>query len=152
MDIAREFRRGAVRLHVLHHAAEAEISGVWMSAELAGHGYRISPGTLYPLLHSLEEGGLLVSRSSLENGRILKYYTATERGRAELAAARSALAELAGELLGGDDAIGAAPPLRAPGAPHARGARGGPAGPADPGGPATVDSTPPSPPRARSTG
>ncbi|WP_435897631.1 hypothetical protein [Streptomyces cyaneofuscatus] len=45
----REFQRGAaVRLHILHHAAEEEIHGAWMTEELASHGYRISPGTPVP--------------------------------------------------------------------------------------------------------
>ena len=30
-----DFLRGAVQLHILHHAAEGEIYGAWMSAELA---------------------------------------------------------------------------------------------------------------------
>ncbi|GGR36574.1 hypothetical protein GCM10010282_31320 [Streptomyces roseolus] len=38
-----EFQRGAVRLHILHHAAEEEIHGAWMTEEPASHGYRISP-------------------------------------------------------------------------------------------------------------
>jgi DNA-binding PadR family transcriptional regulator len=32
-----------------------------MMEELAHHGYRIGPGTLYPLLHGLEHSGLLKS-------------------------------------------------------------------------------------------
>jgi DNA-binding PadR family transcriptional regulator len=99
IDVVREFRRGAVRLHVLHHAVAGEVTGVWLSVELARHGYRISPGTLYPLLHSLQADGLVESRQHVENGRLLRYYKATPTGRATLAAARSALAELAGELL-----------------------------------------------------
>ena len=99
MDIVRDFRRGAVRLHVLHHAAESEVSGTWMSEELARHGYRISPGTLYPLLHALEEQGLLTSVQRTEGGRVLRYYAATAAGRQTLEQARRALVELANELL-----------------------------------------------------
>jgi DNA-binding PadR family transcriptional regulator len=99
MDVVQEFRRGAVRLHVLHHAARGELSGVWMSEELARHGYRISPGTLYPLLHSLEASGLLRSRTRTERGRVLRYYRATADGHRALADARAALAELSAELL-----------------------------------------------------
>ncbi len=99
MDVVRELRRGAVRLHVLHHAAEAEISGAWMSEELGRHGYRISPGTLYPLLHDLERAGLLVSEERVEHGRVLRWYAVTGDGRRVLADARTALAELALELL-----------------------------------------------------
>lgn len=99
MDVVRDFRRGAVRLHVLHHAAEGEVSGAWMAEELGRHGYRISPGTLYPLLHDLEDAGLVVSEERLERGRVLRYYTATDDGRQTLSEARAALAELAAELL-----------------------------------------------------
>jgi DNA-binding PadR family transcriptional regulator len=92
--------RGAVRLHILHHAAEQEIHGAWMTEELATHGYKISPGTLYPTLHRLEADGLLVSEQQVVDGRARRVYRATEAGRAALAADRVALTELANELLG----------------------------------------------------
>lgn len=50
----REFQRAAVRLHILHHAADNEVHGAWLTQELSRHGYRVSPGTLYPTLHRLE--------------------------------------------------------------------------------------------------
>lgn len=96
----REFQRGAVRLHILHHAAEGEIHGAWMTRELAGHGYDISPGTLYPTLHRLEEDGLLASDQQVVEGRTRRVYRATEAGRQALAEDRKALAELAREVLG----------------------------------------------------
>ncbi len=99
MDVVREFRSKAVVLHVLHHAAAGEVHGAGVSAELARHGYKISPGTLYPLLHRLQAAGLLVSREVLEAGRRRRLYRATGAGRRTLAACRRALAELAGELL-----------------------------------------------------
>jgi hypothetical protein len=40
----QELLSGLVRLHVLHHAAEGDLYGNWMIEELAGHGYKISPG------------------------------------------------------------------------------------------------------------
>lgn len=95
----REFQRGAVRLHILHHAAKEEIHGAWMARELEGHGYRISPGTLYPTLHRLESDGLLVSQQRVVEGRTRRVYRATEAGRRALAEDRRALAELARELL-----------------------------------------------------
>lgn len=95
----REFQRGAVRLHILHHAADQEIHGAWMARELAGHGYQISPGTLYPTLHRLETDGLLVSEQRVIDGRTRRVYRATEAGRAALAEDRRALAELAREVL-----------------------------------------------------
>lgn len=98
----REFQRGAIRLHILHHASEAEIHGAWMTQELARHGYAISPGTLYPTMHRLEADGLLVSRQVVVEGRTRRLYRATEAGRAALAEDRAALAELAREVLGPD--------------------------------------------------
>ncbi len=95
----REFQRGAVRLHILHHAAEQEIHGAWMTKELASHGYDISPGTLYPTLHRLEGDGLLESEQQIVEGRTRRVYRATAAGRAALAQDRRALAELAREVL-----------------------------------------------------
>lgn len=94
-----EFQRGAIRLHILHHAAEEEIHGAWMTRELASHGYQVSPGTLYPTLHRLEADGLLASRQTVVEGRTRRVYSATEAGRAALAEDRAALAELAREVL-----------------------------------------------------
>jgi len=97
----REFLRGAVQLHILHHAAEGEIHGAWMVQELAGHGYEISPGTLYPTLHRLEAEGLLHSRSTVEEGRTRRVYKITPEGRRALKRTRAALRELADEVLDG---------------------------------------------------
>ncbi|HTR75534.1 MAG TPA: PadR family transcriptional regulator [Solirubrobacterales bacterium] len=96
----REFLRGAVQLHILHHAAEGEIHGAWMSRELAEHGHEISPGTLYPTLHRLEEEGLLRSRASVEEGHSRRVYRITADGRRTLERTRKALRELADEVLG----------------------------------------------------
>ncbi|MFV0132377.1 PadR family transcriptional regulator [Streptomyces sp. HMX87] len=98
----REFQRGAVRLHILHHAAEGEIHGAWMTRELAGHGYDISPGTLYPTLHRLEADGLLASEQQVVDGRTRRVYKATAAGKKALAEDREALRELAREVLGDD--------------------------------------------------
>ena len=99
MDVVREFLRGAVPVHVLHHAAEEEVYGAWMAEELAHHGYRISPGTLYPLLHRMEIAGLLTSNERVVAGRIRRVYTATRAGRDALAQLRVVVAEMAGEVL-----------------------------------------------------
>ena len=94
-----EFLRGAVQLHILHHAAEGEVHGAWMSRELAEHGYEISPGTLYPTLHRLESEGLLSSRRTVEEGRSRRVYKITAEGRKALRRTRKALKELAEEVL-----------------------------------------------------
>lgn len=95
----RDFLRGAVGLHILHHASEREIHGAWMTAELAEHGHRISPGTLYPTLHRMEADGLLRSREEVVDGRRRRVYTITRDGRRALTEARRALRELADEVL-----------------------------------------------------
>lgn len=74
-----------------------------MMRELSGHGYDISPGTLYPTLHRLESEGLLASRQHLAEGRRRRLYRATEAGRRILAQDRAALRELAREVLGDHD-------------------------------------------------
>jgi len=80
---------------------EEPIFGLGMAEELARHGYRISPGTLYPLLHSLEKRGYLRS-SERRNGKSLrKVYRATPRGRRALMAAKSKVRELFRELIEG---------------------------------------------------
>lgn len=70
-----------------------------MAQELARHGYQISPGTLYPLLHRLEQDGLLTSESEVVAGKARKSYVATDKGRQALAALQPKLAELTGEAL-----------------------------------------------------
>ncbi len=98
----RDFIRGAVRLHILHHAAEEEIHGAWMATELTRHGYDISPGTLYPTLHRMETDGLLESRQQVVQGRTRRTYRATPAGKETLAEGRHALRELSREVLGDD--------------------------------------------------
>lgn len=88
---------GLVRLHVLHHAAQHPIYGQWMIDELASHGYRLSPGTLYPMLSKLERDGYLTSATEREGRTSRKFYTITEKGREGLAVARARLTELKGE-------------------------------------------------------
>jgi DNA-binding PadR family transcriptional regulator len=87
-------------MHILHHAAEDEVHGAWLTEELADHGYRISPGTLYPTLHRLEADGLLTSEQRVVDGRTRRVYRATAAGRQALAEDRKALEELAREVLG----------------------------------------------------
>jgi len=96
----REFLRGAVRLHVLHHAARGEVHGAWMATELEEHGYRISPGSLYPTLHKMEAEGLLRSSRRVVDGRARRCYVATPKGRKTLESTKRQLRELAREVLG----------------------------------------------------
>ena len=94
-----EFLTAAIRLHILHHAAEQPVHGSWMMRELARHGYHVSPGTMYPTLHRLEQDGLLVSDIQVVGGRRRRAYAATAAGRQALADGRRAVRELADEVL-----------------------------------------------------
>lgn len=101
----RDFFLGFIKIHILHHAAEEPIYGLWMIEELKRHGYELSPGTLYPILHGLEESGYLVSEERLVGGKVRKYYTITDEGRGMLRQARKQIRELTGEVLEGDAAM-----------------------------------------------
>jgi DNA-binding PadR family transcriptional regulator len=89
---------GLVRLHILHHAAEGEIYGQWIIGELGRHGYTLSPGTLYPMLHAMEKRGYLRSREKREGSQARRLYKATAAGRAALRMAKRKLGELVGEI------------------------------------------------------
>jgi len=89
---------GFIKLHVLHHASEHPVYGLWLIEELEEHGYRVSPGTLYPLLHSLEKSELLASYNELYEGKIRRYYKITPNGRRQLKKAKLQLMELMREI------------------------------------------------------
>ena len=90
---------GLIRLHILHHASKEPVFGLWFIEELARHGYKLSPGTLYPLLHALERKGYLRSTTERSGKSSRRMYQATALGRKALAAARQKVGELFGELL-----------------------------------------------------
>ncbi|MGE3803885.1 MAG: PadR family transcriptional regulator [Gemmataceae bacterium] len=101
--ITRHFFSGFIRLHILHHAAKEAIYGVEIAEELNRHGYRLSPGTLYPTLHSLQQAGYLRCTDEVIAGRRRKYYRATPAGRKLLSEARRKLQELVAEVLDDQD-------------------------------------------------
>lgn len=94
-----ELLSGFIRLHVLHHASEGPLVGLWMIEELKRHGYKISPGTLYPMLHALEHKGYLRSAIKRSGKRFWREYRATARGRKALVVSKTKLRELFGELI-----------------------------------------------------
>lgn len=97
-NLPKEIFFGLIRIHVLVHAAHEPIFGLAMMEELAYHGYRIGPGTLYPLLHGLEGAGLLKSKKVSAEGRQRRVYTITAGGKRALAKARVKVDELHYEL------------------------------------------------------
>ncbi len=94
-----EFFSSFIKIHVLHHCLKEEIYGAWMMVELEEHGYKISPGSLYPMLRSLEQKGLISSRDEQDGKVKRKYYKITSKGKKELAEAKIKLKELIGEIL-----------------------------------------------------
>src|SRR5207247_6870891 len=84
----RDWYSGLIRLHVLHHAVEGPVFGLGMIEELARHGYRISPGSLYPLLQGLEKKGYLRSTEQRNGKSLRRVYRATPLGRKALAASK----------------------------------------------------------------
>lgn len=96
---ALDLSSGFVKLHVLHHASRQPVYGLWLIEELAGHGYHVSPGTLYPLLHSMEESNLLKSYTELFRSKIRRYYSITVNGRRQFKRSKIQLLELASEVL-----------------------------------------------------
>jgi len=97
--ILRDIYAAFIRVHLLHHAAEAPIYGVEMTEELARHGYRAGPGTMYPALHALRDQGLLKEKQRVVGSKVRKYYHITRAGKAALALVRPKLRELVDEVL-----------------------------------------------------
>src|SRR5215813_1315571 len=95
----KDLYSGLIRLHVLYHACQEPVFGAGIIEELARHGYRLSPGTLYPLLHGLEEKGYLRSAGESGGRQARRVYRATPKGRKALAGAKVKVRELFSELL-----------------------------------------------------
>lgn len=100
-DRDRELYGGLIRLHVLYHASEGPVFGLGIIEELGRHGYRLSPGTLYPMLHGMERKGYLRARAEGAGRRSRRIYQITRRGAAALSDAREKVKELFGELFSG---------------------------------------------------
>jgi DNA-binding PadR family transcriptional regulator len=96
--INKKLFQGFVSLHILHHAHESPVFGSWLIEELSEHGYKLSPGTLYPILHNLENQGLLQHYEENVEGKIRKYYVTTATGLDSLNEAKKYLKELVEEI------------------------------------------------------
>ena len=100
--------QGLVRMRILRAATRGPISGVELSEDLASAGHRLSPGTLYPLLHDLEKAGWLKSKGKTVKGKRRRYYRVTKTGRVQLEQALIALNQFlfdSLEPLGADRAL-----------------------------------------------
>jgi DNA-binding PadR family transcriptional regulator len=106
--IDKDIFGGLVRLHVLYHASHEDVFGLGLIEELAHHGYKTSPGTLYPLLHGLEKNGYLRSRVEQVGKRNRRVYAITPDGRKALKVAKSRVWELFREFFEEELAFGGA--------------------------------------------
>lgn len=98
MSLSRDLFLGFVKLHILYHASRKPVYGLWLIDELARHGYEMSAGTLYPMLHSLEEEGLLACEKRVVRGKMRKYYRLTKAGSEALDRGREKAVELLDEI------------------------------------------------------
>jgi len=94
--------RGLIRLHILYHAVEGDFYGQWMMQELARHGYKISAGTLYPMLSAMERNGYLKSKRHRLGRTFRRVYRATALGRSAHKLAKIKVRALLRELIEGD--------------------------------------------------
>ena len=98
----REILLAFWKVHILHHARCAPVHGQWMLSELRRHGYELSPGTLYPLLHRMERLGWLKGRSDPRGGRRARRdYRLTPAGAKVLEHIRKQIEELHEEVVRG---------------------------------------------------
>ncbi len=97
-QIMRKLFLGFIHIHILHHAKKEPFYGSWMIEELGKHGYEISAGTLYPILHNLEKNGVLKVGERNVEGKIRKYYSITPLGEEVLNEARAKAYELFKEI------------------------------------------------------
>jgi len=88
-----------VELHILHHASQSLVYGLWMLEELGRHGYRLNASQLYPKFHRLERQGLIGRRGKVVNSKLRKYYQITARGRRYWTSQKRRLIELVSEAL-----------------------------------------------------
>lgn len=95
----RAFFLGFIKVHILHHAAKEPVYGLWLIEELGHHGYKLSPGTLYPILHKLEQENYLQSHAENVDGKVRKYYRITPEGLDALAEIKGKMHELVEEVL-----------------------------------------------------
>jgi len=96
----RKVLLGFIRVHILYHSTEENgVYGVEMIKELESHGYSISPGTLYPILHEMKKDGMLASKQKKVNGKIRKIYSATLKGKQTLETLKKFITELSSEVM-----------------------------------------------------
>ena len=98
-QISQAFWQGMVKLIVLHQANLGPVYGGRLSKYFHSLGYAISPGSLYPLLHSMEKANLMRCHIRIFKGRARKYYELTPQGQDCLEASRKEAEEIVREVI-----------------------------------------------------
>lgn len=97
-QIIRKIFNGFIYIHILHHGKDDEFYGSWMIEELKEHGYKVSPGTMYPVLKTMVDEGLLQKNDRIVDGKVRKYYSTTSEGITLLNDLKGNLSELMHEI------------------------------------------------------
>lgn len=99
---SKELIKGTLRTVVLRLLdREGRMYGYQMSKlveDLSGGHYKLTEGSLYPLLHKLVQDGLLTTESEKFGGRQRKYYIITPAGRAAAADRREEFRRFLGTM------------------------------------------------------
>jgi DNA-binding PadR family transcriptional regulator len=103
--VDREIRLALWKLHILHHATRRPVYGLWLLEELARHGHRLSPGTLYPALARMEKNGWLARTGDTAHARARRTFRTTSEGRRVLKMLRREVTELYEELVLGREPL-----------------------------------------------
>ncbi len=85
MAIEKNLLSGNTTMLVLKVLEEKDMYGYQIIEELAkrsADAFRLKTGTLYPILHGLENEGMLSSYDdNADSARVRKYYSLTKKGR-----------------------------------------------------------------------
>ncbi|MBN2207553.1 MAG: helix-turn-helix transcriptional regulator [Candidatus Aminicenantes bacterium] len=95
----KHFLLGFLPIQILHCAAREPFYGLWLIEELGRRGIKLSPGTVYPVLHAMEKKGLLQTSKAVVGGKVRKYYAATPAGRRVLTRSLTKVRTIAAEVL-----------------------------------------------------
>lgn len=87
MRMDKSLISGSTSMLVLRLLEEGDLYGYQMIERLrerSNHVFELKAGTLYPLLHGMEEKGFLTSYEQEEGGKVRKYYHLTREGKKAL--------------------------------------------------------------------
>lgn len=108
MKVNKELSKGSHELILLKLLSRRDMYGYQLIQEMAllsENAFSMSQGSLYPILHALEEKKLIESYTVTENGRERRYYHLTAAGNSALTEKEDQWAlyvKAMGRILGGE--------------------------------------------------